>query len=50
MAIEKKAPMILGIGAALAGVFLLFRGKKPGPPPPPPPPPGYAQLLSLIHI
>ena len=47
MAIEKKAPMILGIGAALAGIFLLFR-KKPGPEPPPPPPPGYAQLYGRV--
>lgn len=27
--VEKKAPMILGIGAVLAGIFLLFRKKKP---------------------
>jgi len=34
--IEKKAPMVLGIGAALAGVFLLLRKKKPPLPEPPP--------------
>lgn len=34
--IEKKAPMILGIGAALAGVLLLFWKKKPPLPEPPP--------------
>ena len=32
---ERKAPMVLGIGAALAGVFLLFRKKKPTLPEPP---------------
>ncbi len=34
--IKTKAPMILGIGAALAGIFLLFRKKKPALPEPPP--------------
>lgn len=34
--IESKAPMVLGIGAALAGVFLLLREKKPPLPEPPP--------------
>lgn len=51
MAIEKKAPIILGIGgigAALAGLYLLLRKKKPGPPEPPPPPPGYAQLYGRV--
>ncbi len=35
MAVKEKAPMVLGIGAALAGVFLLFRKKKPALPEPP---------------
>ncbi len=49
MAVGKKAPMILGIGAALAGAFLLFRGKKlPGPEPPPPPPPGLAHFYGRV--
>ncbi|GAH38094.1 unnamed protein product, partial [marine sediment metagenome] len=33
--VKEKAPMVLGIGAALAGVFLLFRKKKPPLPEPP---------------
>lgn len=36
MVVESKAPMVLGIGAALAGVFLLLRKKKPPLPEPPP--------------
>ncbi len=51
--LDKKAPMILGIGAALVGVFLLLRKKKPangnGIPPPPPPPPGYASLYGTVR-
>lgn len=34
--IKEKAPMVLGIGAALAGVLLLFRKKKPTLPEAPP--------------
>ena len=45
---EKKGLMVLGIGAALVGVFLLFRKKKPSPEPPPPPPPDYAQLYGRV--
>lgn len=36
MAVEIKAPMVLGIGVALGGVFLLFRKKKPPLPEAPP--------------
>jgi len=56
MAVESKAPMVLGIGAALAGVFLLFRKKKPALPEPPPggvvvglwDPPYEAELWQLV--
>ncbi|KKN16375.1 hypothetical protein LCGC14_0976700 [marine sediment metagenome] len=35
MPVESKAPMVLGLGAALGGIFLLFRKKKPTLPEPP---------------
>ncbi len=55
MAVEIKAPMVLGIGAALAGLLLLFRKKKPTLPEPPADgvviglisPPGEAQKGSI---
>lgn len=49
MAIDKKAPMILGIGAILVGGFLFFRKKgPPGPEPPPEPPPGLAHFYGRV--
>ncbi len=53
--VKEKAPMVLGLGAALAGVFLLFRKKKPTLPEPPADglvvglinPPGEAENWSL---
>ncbi len=47
--VKKKGPMFLGIGAVLAGVLLLFRGKKPpGTEPPPEPPPGLAHFYGRV--
>lgn len=36
MAVERKAPMVLGIGAVLAGLLLIFKKKRPELPEAPP--------------
>lgn len=48
MAKAKGLLGVLGIGAALAGLFLFFRKKEEGPEPPPPPPPGYAHFYGKV--
>ncbi len=56
MPVENKAPMVLGVGAALAGLVLLLRKKKPTLPEPLPDnvivglltPPSEATMWSLV--
>jgi len=45
MPVESKAPMVLGLGAALGGIFLLFRKKRPALPAPP----ADGVLIALIN-